>query len=122
MIEGHDVLTIAKIAHEANRAYCLSVGDDSQLPWLEAPEWQKVSAINGVRFHIANPTANAEQSHVNWMADKKADGWSYGPEKDAVNKKHPCFIPYKELPEVHRVKDHIFRSVVHGCISAAGGF
>ena len=42
---------IARVAHEANRAYCLSLGDPSQLPWEEAPDWAKESAIDGVRFH-----------------------------------------------------------------------
>lgn len=27
---------IAKMAHEVNRAYCQSIGDNSQLPWEDA--------------------------------------------------------------------------------------
>lgn len=36
---------IAKVCHEANRGYCKALGDDSQLPWDEAPQWAKTSAI-----------------------------------------------------------------------------
>ena len=43
---------IARICHEANAAYCLSLGDTSQTDWDNAPDWQKKSAINGVKFHM----------------------------------------------------------------------
>jgi len=108
------VESIAHIAHEANRAYCQSIGDDSQPVWADAPQWQKDSAINGVAFHISNPDAGPEASHENWLAQKREEGWSYGPEKDPVARRHPCFVSYKELPVEQQIKDHIFRSVVHG--------
>lgn len=117
-----EVEEIARLCHEANAVYCRSIGDMSQPDWLNAPEWQKQSAINGVRFHINNPDANAASSHENWYAEKEADGWSYGPVKDPVNKRHPCFVAYKELPIEQQIKDHIFRSVVHGCILLSPAF
>lgn len=104
---------IAEAAHEANRAYCESMGDTSQPSWEDAPEWQKLSARNGVKFHLDNPTAGAQSSHDNWFAEKEADGWSYGPVKDPVNKRHPCMVPFSELPLAQQIKDHIFRSTVH---------
>lgn len=116
---------IAQMAHEANAAYCRSLGDFSQPTWANAPEWQKVSARRGVVFHIENPLANASSSHESWYDEKQRDGWSYGPEKDPVNKRHPCFVPFKELPVEQQIKDHVFRSVVHAMLSVhgfAGGF
>lgn len=41
---------IARVCHEANRGYCISMGDKSQLPWDEAPAWQRGSAVQGVKF------------------------------------------------------------------------
>lgn len=104
---------IARVAHEINRAYCQSIGDDSQPSWEDAPEWQKQSAINGVEFHLANPEATPENSHENWLAEKAADGWKYGEVKDPEAKTHPCFRPYAELPQEQRSKDYIFRAVVN---------
>lgn len=104
-----------------NAAYCRSIGDMSQPDWLNAPEWQKQSAINGVRFHINNPDKGAESSHESWYAEKEAAGWSFGPVKDPTHKRHPCFVAYKELPAEQQVKDHIFRSVVHACVLVFGG-
>lgn len=104
---------IAKVCHEANRAYCAALGDLSQSKWEDAPAWQKESAINGVRFHIANPAATPENSHESWLAQKEKEGWKYGPVKDAEKKEHPCFLPYGDLPQEQRAKDHIFRSIIH---------
>lgn len=107
---------VARFCHEANRAYCQSIGDDSQPVWDNAPDWQQDSAVNGVRFHAENQEAGAGASHANWLAEKEREGWKYGPVKDPVNKEHPCFLPFGELPVEQQVKDHIFRSVVHAFI------
>lgn len=104
---------IARLAHEVNAAYCMSLGDYSQLPWEDAPEWQKASAIKGVMFHKENPDAQPSDSHESWMAVKLADGWKWGEVKDENAKTHPCIVPYDELPQEQRAKDYLFRAVVH---------
>lgn len=103
---------IARTCHEVNRAYCAALGDLSQLPWDEAPEWQRESALAGVKFIIANPDAAPSASHDSWLKQKAADGWKYGPVKDAEAKVHPCFVPYEELPAEQRAKDFIFGATV----------
>lgn len=102
----------AEAAHENNRRYCESIGDTSQLPWADAPEWQRQSAINGVEFAIANDFPSPEAMHENWLKAKVADGWTYGETKDPIRRIHPCMRPYAELPDEQRVKDHLFRSAV----------
>jgi hypothetical protein len=104
---------VAKITHEANRAYCSSLGDDTQLPWDEAPDWQKDSAINGVKMHLGNPNATPEDSHRSWLAQKESEGWKYGPVKNPETKEHPCFLPYDQLPAEQQAKDYLFRGIVH---------
>lgn len=103
---------IARVAHEVNRAYCQSNGDDSQPAWEDAPEWQRSSAVDGVRFTQANPDATPADSHDNWMAQKRADGWGWGPVKDPERKEHPCYLPYDRLPQMQRTKDYLFQAVV----------
>jgi len=107
------ITQIAQIAHEINKAFCESVGDNSQSEWTDAPEWQKISAIAGVNFHLQNPNASPSASHDSWLKKKQEDGWKYGPIKDADKKEHPCFIPYDELPIEQRSKDFLFKQVVH---------
>lgn len=103
---------IARVCHEVNRAYCASIGDNSQPAWADAPEWQRESAINGVKFTIANPDALPSASHDSWSAEKVAAGWVYGPVKDPEAKQHPCLVPYDELPVEQRTKDYLFQAVV----------
>lgn len=107
---------VARIAHDVNRAYCAAIGDDSQPTWQDAPEWQRNSAIAGVRFHIDNPGAGPSASHDNWSKDKLADGWEYGEVKDPDAKTHPCLVPFENLPIEQQIKDHLFRAVVHATL------
>ena len=104
---------IARTCHEANRAYCQALGDNSQLPWEEAPEWQKESARAGVRFHIVHPDATPSASHESWLAVKEAEGWVYGPVKNPKIKQHPCMVSFDQLPCEQQAKDYIFRAIVH---------
>jgi RyR domain len=103
---------IAQVAHEINMAYCQSIGDYSQVPWGEAQEWQKQSAVNGVLFQLENPGLAASASHENWLKEKLADGWKYGPVKDVEKKEHPCCVPYEDLPLSQQSKDYLFKQVV----------
>lgn len=114
----HDIYQIARVCHEANRAYCASINDYSQQPWNCAEEWQVESAINGVRHAVDNPGITPEHMHENWLREKKADGWTWGPAKDAVNKLHPCVVEYWELPAQQRRKDALFLAVVRALTAA----
>lgn len=103
---------IAQVCHEANRAYCATLEDNSQPSWADAPDWQRNSAINGVRLHIANPDMPDSASHDAWMREKVDTGWVYGETKDAKAKTHPCIVPYEELPEEQKRKDRLFSAIV----------
>lgn len=107
------ITQIAEVCHETNRAYCAILGDNSQPPWRDAPEWQRTSAINGVSFHLDHPDAKPSHSHIEWLKGKQAEGWKYGPVKDVNKKEHPCCVPYEELPSDQKAKDALFIGVVH---------
>ena len=110
MDEEKKIEACAMAAHEANRAYCRAIGDDSQPAWADAPEWQRTSARNGVKGALEGATP--ERSHQSWLAEKQATGWKYGPVKDAEKREHPCFVAYEDLPEAQKHKDEIFTTVV----------
>lgn len=106
------VQTIARVCHEINRAYCHGLGDDSQVEWDRAEQWQRDSAKAGVTFRMQNQDAGPDAMHNNWMADKIRDGWRYGEVKDPEAKTHPCIVPFDQLPAEQQVKDYLFAAVV----------
>lgn len=107
-----DIEHIARVCHEANRAWCEAHGDHSQAAWGGAAAWQRDSAIAGVKFALANPTASDSAQHDAWMADKLSDGWHYGAVKDADIKTHPCLVPFEQLPPMQQTKDRLFVAIV----------
>jgi len=115
---GIAIQAAARAAHEANRAYCIALGDDSQLPWEDAPEWQRSSALNGVTGVLEGHGPAA--SHQSWLAEKERTGWKFGPVKDPEKKEHPCFVPYEQLPPEQQGKDALFVSTVLAMMGAFG--
>jgi len=103
---------IAEITHDINREYCKQIGDDSQPYWGFAPEWQKESAIQGVKEIIERKTKTFEDQHNSWMKWKFDRGWKYGALKDPEKKEHPCLVPYSKLELKHKIKDELFRNTV----------
>lgn len=102
---------IAELCHEVNRAYCVSLGDNSQLAWADAPDWQKNSAVDGVEYHLTVEGTKPEDSHVNWLKMKNEEGWTYGRVKDPIKKTHPCMVAFNLLPAPQKAKDHIFKAI-----------
>jgi hypothetical protein len=47
----------------------------------------------------------AENAHDIWAAQRLAQGWTHGPSRDDANRKHPCLIPYTDLPESEKEYD-----------------
>lgn len=107
------IAKIARLAHQLNKEYCETFMDDhSQPEWEDAPEWQKESAVAGVKNILVNPECTPEDSHKSWYDFKKKNGWKFGPVKDAEKKEHPCMVPYSELPEGQKVKDALYSNTV----------
>ena len=47
----------------------------------------------------------AKNVHEVWAQGRIDEGWTYGEERDDVNKKHPCLIPYEDLPKSEKEYD-----------------
>lgn len=115
-LTDQELEAIARVCHEANRAYCLMLGDASQPEWNNAPDWQRESARNGVRqavrghggYRVMNED---EERHNSWLEEKLRAGWTYGPTKDPERKRHPCMLPYASLPPEQRRKDVLFGAI-----------
>ena len=49
--------------------------------------------------------AIAENAHDVWAAERQAQGWSYGPQRDDTKKQTPCMVAYSELPDSEKKFD-----------------
>lgn len=107
---------VARTAHEVNRAYCKSLGDNSQPPWEETSEEHRRSLYVGVRGHVTGSFKTPGDAHRSWLEVKEREGWSYGPVKDVAKKLHPCFRPFEELSEEQQLKD-----ILCGAVSRSSG-
>ena len=47
----------------------------------------------------------AKNTHEVWAKERMAQGWTHGPARDDASKKHPCLVPYEELPEKEKDYD-----------------
>lgn len=104
---------IARVVHEANRAVQVEQNDPTipvSVHWDELDHETKASAVDGVKGVLLGNTP--EQSHDNWVRFKVTNGWTLGPVKDEATKQHPLLVPYDELPESQKVKDHLFVAIV----------
>lgn len=115
-VSAQQIEVIARACHEANRAWCIAHGDLSQKSWDDAEPWQRESAVSGVAIAIAGATP--QQQHEAWCAHKLADGWTYGPVKDAAVKTHPCIVGYDDLPPEQKAKDGIYIATVKAFVGA----
>lgn len=106
------IISIAFVCHHANKSWCEHNGDNSQMSWNSAEQWQKDSAIKGVEFRINNPNAGHDAQHNSWMKEKVDAGWIYGEVKDIEAKTHPCIVPFEELPDFQQKKDALFCAIV----------
>ncbi len=103
---------IARVVHEAVRAWAKSRGDASIPAWSRAPRWMREATLEAIRFRLANPKAPASAQHEQWMAEKRANGWRRGKVKDVRKKTHPLLVPYARLPIFERRKDALVGAVI----------
>ncbi len=107
-----DIDRIARVVHEAVRAFQTAHDQPAARAWSGAPKWMKVATRDAIVFRVENPEAPASAQHDQWMRDKKRDGWTYGAVKDPARKTHPLIVDYEELPFVERQKDALVGAII----------
>ena len=102
---------IARVCHKAIRALQYIQDDPCpSVPWDSEPEEIRALAIEGVR--AARQGITPRQSHEDWARGKRAQGWTWGPEKDPEARTHPNLVPYDDLPPGQRDKDVMFLAII----------
>lgn len=108
---------ICVTVHEAIRAWAKGARDSAMPNWEDAPDWMKESTKASVMSVLEDPNQKAGTQHEQWVKQKVASGWHYGPTKDADLKTHPMMVPYEELPLHEQKKDLLLVSIVRALMS-----
>ena len=108
----NEILNIARVCHEAHRAWCAANGDHEHKAWEEAEPYQRDTTIWGIELLLQYPAISDEEHHDNWWRDKHEAGWKYGPVRDPIAKTHPGMVPYSEMESYQRKKKPLFRAIV----------
>ena len=109
-------LVVAQVMHAANKALCDATGDNSHLSWQDVDVATREHFLRGIDAVLNNPTMTAKEGHDFWLTDHVERGWTYGPIKNRVTKQHPCIVPFDELPEVEKAKDHLYIAIVRALL------
>ena len=112
-----DLDIICRVTHEALRAYRSGIGQAGLPTWKRAPKWMKEATRESVRHVLENPGQTARMQHAQWVEQKRAAGWKWGPEKDGRKKTHPLLVPYEDLDLVERRKDALVIAIVSEFLS-----
>ena len=103
---------IARVTHEAVRAWQVANGQDPAPPWSRAPAWMKTATLEAVHWNTSGTPSTPASRHRQWVEEKKQAGWKFGRRKDARRKTHPLMVAYNQLPEVERRKDALVSAVI----------
>lgn len=110
--------------HQAGR---LSADDPSLAAWRDLPETLRTSSraqaadipakLRAIGCRIAADGSGefafsplelerlAAREHERWVAERRANGWTDGPHRDATRRRTPYLGPYLDLPEAIRELD-----------------
>ena len=69
------------------------------------PEPMDLSSVDLPESLIQLSERIAENVHGVWAKARMDEGWTYGEKRDDIHKKHPCLVPYDELPEEEKEYD-----------------
>lgn len=62
----------------------------------------------------------AEHAHDVWAAARVSEGWTYGAQRNDVQKEHPCLIPFDQMTEPEQVFDLRFADEILKAILVMG--
>ena len=69
------------------------------------PEPMDLSLVDLPESLIQLSERIAENVHEVWAKARIDEGWTYGEKRNDIHKKHPCLVPYDELPEEEKEYD-----------------
>ena len=95
---------IGKLVHESVRQACMMFYDAPLPPWADASDAQRRAATTLVGQLAADQDLTARRIHDAWVAARRAEGWTHGPDRDTVGMRSPLVAEWGELSPKYRAK------------------
>lgn len=116
-IDSVTINNISSYVHNTLKLYCeIFENDNTKSDWKEAPQWQVDSTNQLVKEVLSGEGLSAEDRHILWVNNLKAQGVIYGKEKTFFNEKlltHPLLVPYIDLNDFEKSKDFLVNFLVN---------
>lgn len=110
-----NVTNVARIAHEVDRAYLMTIGGNVGEPWEKASADDRDGVVMTVRaMSVGHVTPRS--THEAWVTEMIRNGWRRGETYSTKKKTHPNIGDYDELPPEVRARDAILAAVVRGAL------
>lgn len=111
---------VARKAHDMWKFFTELVSDEKVPGWELAEDWQRETAISGVKAVISGASSDPKEEHDRWCKEKIGLGWKYGPEKDGNLKTHPCLVDFEDLPICKQGLDPILNWTMRAALEQEG--
>jgi voltage-gated potassium channel Kch len=81
-----------------------------------------IAPVDGTPFAFtpAEVEQLAAEEHARWCAERTAEGFTYGAQRDPAAKRHPDLVDWRDLPEPEREKDREAVRAIPLLLSRAG--
>ena len=90
------IVGVAKVVHEATRAFNETLGDFTYGPWSTTPPWYQRILVECITF-LLTKNMDVNQLHIYWSGKMVENGWKYGLLMNPKTKEHPNIKNFKEL-------------------------
>ena len=105
------LLQIAKTCHEAHNVIC-KLHNQEVISWEDKSAEHKRTVQDSILKILDGSIVNAEIAHINFVAMKISDGWSFDEIYSVELKTNPRLRNYQDLPQADIMKAEMFFAIV----------
>lgn len=107
-----DYYSVARVAYEADRAFCESNFIFTNENWHDAPIWKKNIIATSVKDILYQPLMPPMEIHGRLVERLTREGWVYGDKESIEGKTHPMIQDYGEIGDLHKTRFLLFSYIV----------